>query len=158
MNGSLVKWGKLVFCLLVCLVIAGLEGMATQESVKGWYTTLNKPTGTPPDWVFPVVWTILYTMIAISWWLVWIASTKDKLFAYVIFGMQLFFNFLWSWLFFHFESPWLGLIDIALLWSTIALTIYLFWRHSQAAALLLVPYLLWVGYAARLNFFIWLNN
>ncbi|HEV8051237.1 MAG TPA: TspO/MBR family protein [Parachlamydiaceae bacterium] len=158
MDSAISKWGKLVFCLFVCLLIAGLEGMATHESVNGWYKTLIKPSGTPPDYIFPVVWSILYTMIAVSWWLVWIAPTKDKSLALLAFGIQLFLNFLWSWLFFHFESPGLALIDIILLYLSIGFTIYAFWRHSQWAAMLLLPYFVWVGYAMRLNFLIWLNN
>ena len=152
------KWGKLALCLTVCLIVAWLEGIATENGVRKWYPALVKPSGTPPNWVFPLVWTFLYTMIAIAWWLVWIAPSKNKTYTYWIFGIQLFLNFLWSWLFFYLESPKTALIDITLLWITIALTIHAFWRHSKLASYLLVPYFIWVGYAARLNFFIWLNN
>lgn len=152
------KWLKLAICLLVCLVVAWFEGIATEDGVRVWYKTLVKPTGTPPNWVFPVVWTVLYTMIAISWWLVWIAPTKNKSFAYWAFGIQLFLNFLWSWLFFYYQRPSIALADIVVLWLAIATTIYAFWRHSKLAACMLIPYLIWVAYAARLNLLIWLNN
>lgn len=158
LSGERSKWGKLLICLAVCLFIGTFEGIATHHSVSNWYQTLVKPSGTPPNWVFPVVWTILYTMIGFAWWLVWIAPGHDKRLAFSLFALQLFLNFLWSWLFFYLENPLLGMLDIVMLWLAIIATIIAFKRHSPVAAVLLIPYLLWVTYAARLNFLIWLNN
>ena len=152
------KWVKLLICLGVVLFIGTFEGIATRHSVSDWYSTLIKPSGTPPNWVFPVVWTILYVLIALAWWLVWIAPTSDKHLAYTAFAFQLFLNFLWSWLFFYYERPLLGLIDIIALLAAIIVTIVAFKKHSALAAILLVPYLIWVTYAARLNFLVWLYN
>ena len=97
-------------------------------------------------------------MIAFAWWLVWIAPTRDKLLAYASFGIQLGLNFLWSFLFFFWQTPKWALLDISILAIAIFITICAFWKHSKLAALLLVPYLMWTLYAVRLNFYVWLNN
>jgi len=152
------KWFILALCLALCLGIGILEGVATHTSVHTWYTTLIKPSTTPPAWVFPIVWSILYTLMAISLWLVWLSPPDDKTYAYTLFFVQLFLNFLWSWLFFYFRSPQLALIDISFLWVFIIATMMSFYRHSPLAAGLLVPYFLWVSYAIHLNFLIWLKN
>lgn len=155
MNSS---WGKLAISIFCCLAIGWLGGLATESSVNTWYPTLNKPLETPPKFVFPIVWTFLYILMGISFWLVWMAPSKDKYAAFLIFALQLILNFLWSWMFFYLRSPILGLIDVSALWMAIFATIVIFWRHSKWAAYLLIPYLLWVSYAACLNAFIWLNN
>ena len=152
------KWIALALFLLLCLGVAIAEGIATHHGVNNWYQTLVKPEGTPPNWVFPVVWTILYTMMAVSVWLIWLAPSGRKLTAYTLFAVQLFFNFLWSWLFFFYENPALALIDISLLWVAIIATMMAFYRHSHLAAGLLIPYLLWVSYAVHLNVMIWVFN
>lgn len=149
---------KFLLSLLLCVGGGILTGFFTQYGLKEWYPTLVKSSGTPPNFVFPVVWTVLYAMMALSLALVWDNSSKKKLSAYLAFFTQLFLNFIWSWLFFYLRRPDLSLIDIFALWLSIGATIYFFSKHSRLASLLLIPYLIWVSYAAYLNFFIYLHN
>lgn len=118
-----------------------------------WYFSLSKPSWTPPPWAFPVVWSILYLMIALSGWVVW---RKDGLagapLAFTAYGVQLVLNAAWSAIFFGLRRPDLALIEVAFLWASIAVTILLFWPLSETAAWLMVPYLIWVSIAAALNF------
>ena len=152
------KITQLFLCLLLCLSIGWIGGILTQESVDTWYKTVQKAPWTPPNIVFPIVWTILYLMIGISLWLLLQAPATNKKNAYIAFGLQLFFNFIWSYLFFYLKNPLLGLLDIILLWFAIIGTIALFLNHSRSAAYLLIPYFLWVSYAFSLNLYIWINN
>jgi tryptophan-rich sensory protein len=124
-----------------------------------WYAALRKPSWTPPNWVFPVVWPVLYTLMGVAAWLVWRgAGFAGAGLALGIFLAQLAVNALWSYLFFGLHRTELGLLDIALLWVLIVATILAFRKHSPAAAWLLAPYLLWVSYAAALNAGILLLN
>lgn len=121
-----------------------------------WYAGLVKPAWTPPDWLFPPVWTLLYVIMALAAWLVWRrAGFGAAMGAYLI---QLVLNALWSWLFFGLHQPLYGLIDIVLLWLAIAATLVLFLPASRLAALLMAPYLCWVSFAGTLNFAIWQLN
>ena len=150
---------KLLLSIAACLVVGWIGGLFTQKGLLCWYPTLNKPSWTPPDEVFPWVWTALYLMMGFSLWLIWISRSKiSKKTAFTAFGFQLFFNFIWPFLFFYLENPLLGLIDIYLLELGIILTMITFWKFSQCAVYLLIPYLLWVTYALTLNYSIWINN
>lgn len=149
---------KLIFSLVLCLGGGMLAGLITETGIKEWYPHLVKPYGTPPKFIFPIVWTLLYTMMAIALTLLWSSPTVDKKRAFTFFGIQLFLNFIWSWLFFYLQKPGLALLDLVLLWVFILLTIQALWRHSRYASLLLVPYLAWVSYALYLNLFIWIYN
>ncbi|HYM03425.1 MAG TPA: TspO/MBR family protein [Stellaceae bacterium] len=152
-------WATLVVAVLVTAAAALIGTLATVPSIPGWYAQLAKPWWTPPDALFGPVWTILYLMMAVAAWLVWrAAGWSGGATAHALYGAQLAFNAAWSVLFFGLHLIGTGLIDIALLWLAIAATIAAFTKHSRAAALLLVPYLLWVSYAATLNFGIWRLN
>jgi tryptophan-rich sensory protein len=124
-----------------------------------WYEQLAKPSWRPPNWLFAPVWTILYLMIAISGWLVWrqapAAEIKLPLAAYFL---QLLLNAIWTPIFFGLHRTGAASIEIVLVWISIACTIVLFWPISTPAALLLVPYLLWVSFAAALNISIYVLN
>jgi tryptophan-rich sensory protein len=124
-----------------------------------WYFHLQKPAWTPPGWIFPPVWTVLYIAMAVAAWLVW---RKDGFrvapAALGLYIVQLVFNGGWSWLFFGLHSPILGLVDILLLWITLLATTVAFWRRHRAAGALLMPYLLWVTFAAALNIAVWRLN
>lgn len=148
----------LIACVVLCLGLGWLSGLVTEYSVATWYPTLVKPTWNPPNWVFPIAWTILYTMMGVALWFVWKDDAQNKTAAYTAFGIQLFLNFIWSFLFFYLQSPLLGFIDIVLLWVAIIATIAAFSKHSKIAAYLLIPYLLWVSYAMSLNWFIFIKN
>ena len=149
----------LAVALAACFAASLIGGALTRPNLD-WYATLVKPGFTPPNGVFPIVWTILFVMMAVSAWLVWRerGDEGDKKTALVWFGIQLAINVLWSFAFFFMHSPALGFGVIMALIVAIVITIVLFDRVSRAAALLLVPYVLWVGFAAGLNFTIWVLN
>lgn len=145
--------------LAVCFA-ASLIGSAFTQPNLAWYATLQKPGFTPPNSLFPIVWTILYATMAVSAWLVWRkpADPVDKKTALTWFGIQLALNVLWSFAFFQMHSPISGLAVILWLLVSIVITVVFFDRISRPAALLLLPYLLWVGFATGLNFAIWALN
>lgn len=148
----------LIFSLLFCYGLEWGASIFTQSSVDSWYMELEKPFWNPPNLAFPLVWTVLYTMIGISFWLILChekAYTPRVFFAF--FG-QMLLNFTWSISFFYLQSPLLGLINILLLLCGISWNIYVFLPYSNLAVKLLIPYLLWVMYATTLNFSIWLMN
>lgn len=147
-----------IFALLLCLGGGWLTGLITQSAVHEWYPRLIKPSGTPPNYVFPIAWTLLYSLMAISLTMLFTSHTKDKAIAYCLFGIQLGLNFLWSWIFFYLRRPDLALFDVIALWIFILLTILAFWRHTHLGSYLLLPYLAWVSYAFYLNFFIVMLN
>ena len=152
-------WLSFFAFILLCALVELVGGAWTRESVGTWYPKLIKPSWTPPAWVFGPVWSCLYLMIAVSGWLLYRAEySQQRRLALLFYSAQLVLNFAWSFLFFFLQSPLLGLIDIALLCLAVMLTIYKAWPLHRTAALLLVPYLLWVLYAASLNAGIWLLN
>lgn len=151
---------KLVFSILVCEAAGILGSLFTISAIPTWYAILNKPTFSPPNWIFAPVWTILYLMMGISLYLVWQKGIKTKGVknALSVFGLQLALNASWSIVFFTGQSIVGGLLIIVILWSLILITILKFLKISQTAALLLVPYLLWVSFATILNFYIFKLN
>ena len=151
------QWLVLAGFILVCLVTGGLGGWVTAQSVTDWYPTLVKPSWNPPNWIFGPVWTALYLMMAVAAWLVW-RSDGNIRGAMILFFSQLALNFAWSFLFFGARSPWLGLMDIAMLWLALVITVIVFFQKSAAAGLLMLPYLAWVSFAAILNLAIWRLN
>lgn len=144
----------LALFLAASFLVAALGGSATATSVDSWYPTLAKPPWTPPSWLFPPVWTVLFAVMAVAAWLVWrrgglrLPANRLPLAAY---ALQLVLNGAWSWLFFALQRPDWALVDVALLWLAIGVTTALFYRRVRAAGWLLVPYLAWVTYAAALN-------
>ena len=124
-----------------------------------WYSRLDKPRWRPPDWLFAPVWTLLYAMIALSGWLVWrekgLADASVPLTAYAV---QLVLSAAWTPIFFGLRRPGLAAIEIAILWASIVATIFFLYPVSPSAAGLLVPYLVWVSFAAALNISIWRRN
>jgi translocator protein len=151
---------KLVIAVLICETVGIVSGFLSQGSMTTWFASLQKPSWNPPAYLFGPVWTILYLLMGISLWLVWKSGAPEakKTRAMSVFGIQLFFNFCWSILFFKFQSPALALIDIVLLGLTILITISYFARISRLAAWLLFPYILWVYFATVLNYTIWTTN
>jgi tryptophan-rich sensory protein len=143
-------------------ILVGVVGslFTTADSLNNWYAKLNKPVFNPPGWVFGPVWTTLYILMGIAAFLVWRKGLDNKLvrLALLCFVVQLALNALWTPLFFGLRSPLAGLIDIVLLLSAIDLTTILFLRISKPAAVLLVPYILWVLFAMILNASIFLLN
>lgn len=162
-EGSHLTRGKDIIGLGVfvalCAAVSVIGGAVTATSVDTWYQALEKPAFNPPDWLFPVVWTILYIMIAIAGWRVWRRAPIDVTGrALAVFAVQLGLNLAWSFLFFGLQWIGLALVEIVILWLAIAANTMLFWRLDRWAGALLVPYLVWVAYAAVLNAALWLLN
>ena len=149
-------WVMLAGFLIVTFLAAGLGGAATGNAVRGWYTTIAKPSWNPPGWVFGPVWTGLYAMMAVAAWLVWRKTGWSG--PLVWWGTQLALNAAWSPLFFGLHRIDLALVDIVALWIAIAGTTIAFWRVSPLAGGLFVPYLAWVSLATALNFTLWRLN
>ncbi len=150
---------KLIISVLIPVVIWASVWFLTSDSINNWYAFLEKPFFNPPGWVFWPVWSILYIMIWLSFFLVWKKWLwkKSKKIIWV-YSTQLFFNFTWSFSFFYFENPLLWLINIILLLFLIIYNIYLFYWIDKKSAYLLVPYLLWVSFATLLNLAIFILN
>ena len=144
--------------LVACFIVAAI-GSAASIQAGPFYAQLIRPEWAPPPAVFGPVWTMLYTLMAISAWLVWrvdgFAGAKPAL---LMFLAQLLPNALWSWLFFAWNLGGPAFFDILLMLAMIMATQVLFWRISRLATVLLIPYLLWVSFAAALNFSLWQLN
>ncbi len=144
--------------IAVCFVAAAI-GSAASLQAGSFYTELVRPEWAPPPAVFGPVWSILYLMMAIAAWLIWrIAGFAAARTALVLFLVQLAFNALWSWLFFGWRLGALAFADIVLLWVLVLATLIMFWRIKPIAGALLIPYLLWVGFASALNYAVWQLN
>lgn len=155
-----VNWKRLILSLGVCQA-AGIAGsIYTLQSVEEWYPTLIKPSFNPPSWVFGPVWSLLFILMGYALYLVWNKGLKKKGVsdAVAIFFVQLILNVVWSYLFFGLQNPSLALFEIIVLWGTILATTLKFEKIDRPAAYLLVPYLLWVGFASVLNLSIVLLN
>jgi len=151
---------KLFISIAICLLAGVLGSVFTTPAISTWYAALIKPSLAPPNWVFFPVWTAHFIMMGISLFLIWRMDMKDRLVkkALFLFEAQLILNVLWSAAFFGLKSLLAGLIDISILWILILFTILNFMKLSRAAGILLIPYLLWVSFAAILNFAIWRLN
>jgi len=151
---------KFIISILICQSAGIFGSIFTFEAVPDWYSTLTKPTFAPPGWIFGPVWIILYFLMGVSLYTVWINGSKPKIrkVFFIVFGIQLALNALWSLLFFGLKSPVLGLVDIILLDIMVIVTIIYAKSISKLAALLLVPYLVWIIFASMLNFAIFLLN
>lgn len=143
-----ISWSLVAFAAVT--FVAAMSGGYFRPGQ--WYRDLRKPSWNPPDFLFPIAWTLLYAMMAAAAWIVWReAGWPAALVPIALWGLQLVFNALWSALFFGMRRMDYALIDVALLWVSIAATIAAFWVHSPLAAWLMVPYLAWVSFAAVLN-------
>lgn len=148
----------LVGWLLLTLAAAAIGAAASTEA-GSFYAQLSRPAWAPPGWLFGPVWSVLYVLMAMSAWLVWRGSRlRDSWQALALFVVQLAANALWSWLFFVWNKGAWAFAEVLLLASLIALTAIQFRRYSVAAALLLLPYLAWVGFAAALTWTTWQRN
>lgn len=148
---------KNIGSLIVFLALVPLVAMSGVSFRPGaWYESLAKPEWTPPNGLFPIAWSILYIMIGIAGWLVWRAAGWSA--AIVAWGVGLFLNGLWSYLMFERHDIGLAFVDITALWLAIVAFIVLARRIDTRAAYLFVPYLLWVTFAAALNWTVWQMN
>ena len=143
---------KLIISILLPLSVGAIAGMFTSQAVPIWYASLNRPSFNPPNWVFGPVWTSLYILLGISFFLIWKEeASKERDLAIKVFSIQMLLNFAWSFLFFYFNLIGVALIEIILLWTSIAAMIYLFYKIKPLAAYMNIPYLLWVSFATILN-------
>ena len=156
MNKSKVKTYGI--SIAIALGVGVLSALLTSMGMER-YALAEKPALTPPDIVFPIVWTILFTLMGTSSARIWIASDKtQKSGSLLIYMLQLAANFIWSILFFNLQAYGFAFLWIILLWVLILLMIISFYRVDKIAAWLQVPYLLWVSFAAYLNYMIWMMN
>ncbi|WP_093368428.1 TspO/MBR family protein [Psychroflexus sediminis] len=151
---------KIIIAVIICLGIGFIGSIATQTSVETWYTTLEKPSFTPPGWLFGPVWTLLYILMGVAAGIVWSRGfhhiwVKTALYH---FGFQLVLNASWSIAFFGYQSPLAGLLIIIALIILVLITYKWFKIVNNWAAYLLIPYIIWIFYAAALNFEIWRLN
>jgi tryptophan-rich sensory protein len=143
---------RLLASFALCFAVAWLGSLVTMPKIPTWYASLNKPFFTPPNYVFPIVWNILYALMAFSLWRLWQAPNDEmRKRAIMLFLMQLAVNLAWSWIFFGAESVRGALSTILALDVLVVMTILAAWKVDRFAASLLLPYLLWIGYATALN-------
>ena len=145
----------ILFCFGLPLLAGAIGGIASANAPE-FYRTLEQPAWAPPSWLFGPVWTALYLMMGIAAFLVWRARGWSA--ALLFYAVHMFFNGLWSWLFFHWGLMGWAFVEIVLLWVMIAVLTIWFMRIRRAAGLLLVPYWAWVTYASALNFELWRRN
>lgn len=148
----------LIGWLLIVFLAAGI-GSAASTQAGSFYAQLVRPDWAPPSWVFGPVWTFLYLLMGISAWLIWRAGGLQACrLALFLFLVQLAFNALWSWLFFVWNLGALAFAEVVLLWGLILATAIAFYRIRALAGVLLIPYLLWVGFASVLSYTLWQLN
>jgi translocator protein len=151
---------KLIISIGAPLLVGATSAYFTYPAVRGWYTTITKPSFNPPNYLFGPVWTTLYIMMGIACFIIWNskanAQLKKKTLTFYI--IQLTLNFSWSMFFFYLENPAVAFVVIILMLITIAGSIFWFKKTSALAAWLLVPYICWVSFATALNFEIWRLN
>ena len=150
--------------LIISLALPQLAGTVgsffTTPAISTWYTTLQRPSFSPPNWLFGPVWIMLYILMGISVYLIWQKVEQNKIArgALWLFWIHLFFNAIWSVIFFGLQNPGLAFINIIIIWLLIIALMIKFWKISRWASYLLIPYLLWVSFASVLNYFIWYLN
>lgn len=142
---------------LLAAFAAGAAGAVASVDAASFYAQLAKPSWAPPAWVFGPVWSALYALMGVAAWLVW-RSPGSRRVALGLFGAQLAANALWSWLFFAWHRGALAAVEVLVLLALIVATGVAFWPASRPAALLLVPYALWVSFASVLTWAVWRGN
>ncbi|QUH23094.1 tryptophan-rich sensory protein [Methanobacterium alkalithermotolerans] len=160
MNNRSRDLSLVTFFVIGCLLVGGISGFFTTGAVDTWYPSLVKPDWNPPSWLFGPVWTILYALMGVAAFLIYREGfeKKEVKIALGIFSVQLGLNFLWSILFFNYKNLFASFVEIVVLWVAILATIISFYRISRPAALIMIPYLLWVSFATILNYTILVLN
>ena len=153
-----IQWKELIICIAIPLGIGALASFLTSDSMAV-FGMINKPPLSPPAWLFPVVWTILYILMGIASYLVYTSEKSVRVStALKVYGLQLVFNFFWSIIFFNLGNYLFAFVWLVALWLLIILTNRLFDKISETAGYLLLPYLVWVTFAGYLNWGIYLLN
>ncbi|MFA5992457.1 MAG: TspO/MBR family protein [Candidatus Pacearchaeota archaeon] len=144
------RWGVLVASLLIVAAVAFIGGMFTDTG--SWYDSI-KPSITPPNFVFPIAWSIIFFLISLSLYFAWTGSKDgEKVNVGILFGINLFFNIFWSFLFFYIKNVKLAFLEILILWISIAILFLYCLKVDRKASWLLLPYLAWVSFATFLNY------
>ncbi|MCR4615894.1 MAG: tryptophan-rich sensory protein [Clostridiales bacterium] len=151
-----INWKKLLISIGLPLAAGGLSALLTKNDMES-FKAVAKPPLSPPGWLFPVAWTVLYILMGIACYLVWTAPKKEHN-ALLFYGIQIFLNFFWSIIFFNFKNYLFAFIWLVLLWVTILITTVKFYRTRPPAGCLMLPYVLWVTFAGYLNMGIYLLN
>lgn len=151
---------KLFISILIPVLVGAVAGLFTSSGVNSWYAIANKPWFNPPNWLFAPVWTVLYIMMGIAFFLIWRADSDKsiKQTAMIFFVAQLVLNFFWSLIFFKLQQTGWAFAEMSIMWLLILFTIIWFGKISSTASWLLVPYICWVSFALILNFSIWKLN
>ena len=154
-----IKWDELIISILIPIAVGVVSGLLTRNSMM-MFNTVKKPPLSPPGWLFPVVWTILYILMGIASYLIYQygIGREDVRLALTTYAVQLFFNFFWSIFFFNLEWYLFAFLWLAIMWFLILLTIIRFSKIDKTAAYLMIPYLVWVTLAAYLNLGIYFLN
>lgn len=153
------NWVKLVVSVLFTVGIGSLGGLFTMSEIQGWYAALQKPSFNPPNWLFGPVWSMLYLLMGISFYLIWkqpVSTVRNV--GLILFVIQFILNFFWSILFFNQHMIAAALLEMVFMWIFILLTMIWFAKLSPTAAWLLLPYLGWVSFATFLTAAIWKLN
>jgi translocator protein len=151
---------KTIISILVIMALGFASGMVTAKAIPGWYAGLEKPSFNPPNWLFGPAWALLYSCMGIAFARIWHSYQENSIYktAIFLFAAQLILNVLWTLVFFGMKQTGLALAEIVLLWALILACILQFKKIDMPAALLFVPYWLWVSFATLLNFMIWKLN
>jgi len=156
----------LIFFLFITFLAAFLGNFFTVSSIPTWYASLNKPSFSPPNWLFGPAWTVLYVLMAVSAFLIWSSyakatdgqAKKEIKTALTFYFIQLVFNALWSVIFFGLKNPAWAFFEILILWILILIITLKFYKIRKVAGFLFIPYILWVSFATILNFAVWQLN
>ena len=152
-----IQWKKLLINLLIPLSVGGLSAFLTRNSME-LYETIVQPALSPPAWLFPVVWTLLYVLMGISAYFIFISDSEYKIEALTLYGIQLVLNFIWPLIFFLGQNFLIAFIIIAVLWYSVLKMIQAFSAVRPLAGTLQIPYLIWLTFAAYLNLTIYFLN
>jgi len=151
-----INWKRLIIALVLPQLAGFIGSLFTSRGIPTWYARLNRPSFAPPNWLFAPVWTLLFVLMGIAFYLIWQKSVEQsqkklKNQAIKLFLIQLVFNTLWSIIFFGQQLLFLAFVEIIILWVLIMLTILKFKKIKPLAGYLMIPYLLWVSFASILN-------
>lgn len=159
MNAENKTYLSLIIWIVALIAIGGVIGSLTKPEISTWYSTLHRSTLTPPNYVFPIAWTILYGIIGICGWLIWREPLFRKLSVIkTLYLTQLILNWSWTPLFFGFHLTGLSLVVLGTMDILVGALICIAYQKMRAVSLLMIPYLLWILFASYLNFYIWQYN
>lgn len=148
-----------MLCIIGCLSIGIIGGVATASGVNDWFATIEKPSFNPLNYLFGPVWSCLYMLMGVSVFLILQATKSDnRINAIRIFCFQLVLNFCWSFIFFKFHQIGWAFVEIIFIWLSILVMIWSFLKINKTAAYLQIPYFLWVSFASVLNGSLWILN